>query len=313
MKIRLSAYCLIAFMLSSGMFSCQKEGGRILSEKKMVHLLTDVYLNEAMLQQSDRKQKNDWAKGLKDIYFQDMTYRSILEKYRVNEKDFYASVDYYSRRFNKSVQLYTKVENNLNQLKEQIRQKEQQAQEAERLRLLEEKIRHFQVDTVLYRLWYDVAAYDTTLRFLNPAWTIVADTLIFASDTILSDTLRHSASGQDSLRFVQQNLDNRQTDYLSWYCSRHWSLGKNDSLCKAVFPLESLSLPTDAVCPNDSTTLSCPADSLALHKEDSLPVRTDKEQFQTKEPVSEKQPAAIKSKKILKQRPDRLSEIENTK
>ncbi|MBO5769010.1 MAG: DUF4296 domain-containing protein, partial [Bacteroidales bacterium] len=77
--------------------ACQRKDTRILSKRELSQVLCDVYLTETMLKQLDAKTRREWSKGMRNDYFQDVSYHWILDKHQISEDDFYASVSHYSR------------------------------------------------------------------------------------------------------------------------------------------------------------------------------------------------------------------------
>jgi hypothetical protein len=94
-----SGFLLIMVFLTS----CRPEG--VLSRKDMTDLLYDVHMAEAIANPNLAPVPEKWRKGLEPDYFRDMSYHSVLRKYKISEEQFYKSVAYYS----KNLRLYTKI------------------------------------------------------------------------------------------------------------------------------------------------------------------------------------------------------------
>ncbi len=167
---------LSALMLAA----CRQEEGKILSQNKMAAVLTDVYLTEAMLQNIDKKKKTDWSRGLKDVFFQDLAYRRILEKHHISEEDFYNSVAHYSQQYKVYAKIYAQVELNLQAIQAEVNERDKL--EAKLRELAQEQAALIDaLDTASYIKWFEIWAADSV--------RISPDTLVFHADSmILSDT-----------------------------------------------------------------------------------------------------------------------------
>ncbi|MGI5833531.1 MAG: DUF4296 domain-containing protein [Bacteroidales bacterium] len=160
--------------------ACRQEEGKILSQKKMAAVLTDIYLTEAVLQNVDRKKKTEWSRGLEDVFFQDLAYGRVLEKHRINEEVFYNSVAHYSQQYKVYAKIYEQVELNLQAIRDEVDRRDK----------LETKLRELAqqqadlieaLDTASYIKWFEIWALDTI---------VLSDTLGLQADTVvLSDTL----------------------------------------------------------------------------------------------------------------------------
>ncbi|MBQ9201196.1 MAG: DUF4296 domain-containing protein [Bacteroidales bacterium] len=130
----LALCCLLAAV------GCQKkQEGRVLSQKRLAEVLTDVYLTDAMLNQMDHGTRSRWSRGLSREYFQDVSYRHILDKHHVSEADFYASVAYYSRRNKVMSKICTQVIDRLNAIQAEVDRREELERLAREQRLFDLK------------------------------------------------------------------------------------------------------------------------------------------------------------------------------
>jgi hypothetical protein len=160
--------------------ACRQEEGKVLSQKKMAAVLTDIYLTEAVLQNVDRKKKTEWSRGLEDVFFQDLAYGRVLEKHRITEEVFYNSVAHYSQQYKVYAKIYEQVELNLQAIRDEVDRRDK----------LETKLRELAqqqadlieaLDTASYIKWFEIWALDTI---------VLSDTLGLQADTVvLSDTL----------------------------------------------------------------------------------------------------------------------------
>lgn len=148
--------CLLSLMPGA----CRQKEDRVISQNKMVEVLTDVYLTEALLQNVDKKKKADWSKGLADNYFQDLAYRIILEKHGISEDVFYNSVARYSKQYKVYAKIYARVELNLQALQADVAKLDEIRTEA--ARLAQEHARLIAaLDTASYIRWFEVWSPDT--------------------------------------------------------------------------------------------------------------------------------------------------------
>ncbi|MDI9544666.1 MAG: DUF4296 domain-containing protein, partial [Bacteroidota bacterium] len=160
--------------------ACRQEEGKVLSQKKMAAVLTDIYLTEAVLQNVDRKKKTEWSRGLEDVFFQDLAYGRVLEKHRITEEVFYNSVAHYSQQYKVYAKIYEQVELNLQAIRDEVDRRDK----------LETKLRELAqqqaalveaLDTASYIKWFEIWALDTI---------VLSDTLGLQADSVvLSDTL----------------------------------------------------------------------------------------------------------------------------
>ena len=178
--------CLISFALSF-LGACQHDKPRILPKKEMAQVLADVYLTEAMLTQLDSKTKREWSKGLKNEYFQDISYHWILDKHRITEDDFYASVAHYSRHVNTMIDVLDMTADKLNAMKQDVLDREKLEAEAERIRKFNLKWQTVSIDEDFIELWAKsvyVAPADSL-----PTDTLRADSLLRLDSLLRADSL----------------------------------------------------------------------------------------------------------------------------
>lgn len=175
--------CLISFALSF-LGACQHDKPKILPKKEMAQVLADVYLTEAMLTQLDSKTKREWSKGLKNEYFQDISYHWILDKHHITEDDFYASVAHYSRHVNTMIDVLDMTADKLNAMKQDVLEREKLEAEAERIRKFNLKWQTVSIDEDFIELWAKSV-------YVAPADSLPTDTLRVDSLRIdmLADTL----------------------------------------------------------------------------------------------------------------------------
>lgn len=196
--------CLISFALSF-LGACQHDKPKILPKKEMAQVLADVYLTEAMLTQLDSKTKREWSKGLKNEYFQDISYHWILDKHHITEDDFYASVAHYSRHVNTMIDVLDMTADKLNAMKQDVLEREKLEAEAERIRKFNLKWQTVSIDEDFIELWAKSV-------YVAPADSLPTDTLrvdsLFRVDSLLClDSLRvDSLLRADSLSRIDTSL-----------------------------------------------------------------------------------------------------------
>lgn len=177
--------CLISFALSF-LGACQHDKPKILPKKEMAQVLADVYLTEAMLTQLDSKTKREWSKGLKNEYFQDISYHWILDKHHITEDDFYASVAHYSRHVNTMIDVLDMTADNLNAMKQDVLEREKLEAEAERIRKFNLKWQTVSIDEDFIELWAKSV-------YVAPADSLPTDTLrldsLLCLDSLRADSL----------------------------------------------------------------------------------------------------------------------------
>lgn len=182
--------CLISFALSF-LGACQHDKPKILPKKEMAQVLADVYLTEAMLTQLDSKTKREWSKGLKNEYFQDISYHWILDKHHITEDDFYASVAHYSRHVNTMIDVLDMTADKLNAMKQDVLEREKLEAEAERIRKFNLKWQTVSIDEDFIELWAKSV-------YVAPADSLPTDTLrvdsLLRADSLRLDSLLRADS-----------------------------------------------------------------------------------------------------------------------
>lgn len=190
--------CLISFALSF-LGACQHDKPKILPKKEMAQVLADVYLTEAMLTQLDSKTKREWSKGLKNEYFQDISYHWILDKHHITEDDFYASVAHYSRHVNTMIDVLDMTADKLNAMKQDVLEREKLEAEAERIRKFNLKWQTVSIDEDFIELWAKSV-------YVAPADSLPTDTLrvdsLLRADSLRLDSLLRA----DSLSRIDTSL-----------------------------------------------------------------------------------------------------------
>ncbi|MFA6589023.1 MAG: DUF4296 domain-containing protein [Bacteroidales bacterium] len=177
--IKVLLFALLPLMLGA----CEQKEGKVLSQKKMAAVLTDVYLTEAILQNVDKKKKTDWSQELRDEFFQDLAYRRILEKHRISEKDFYTSVAHYSQQYKVYAKIYQLVELNLKALQDEVSEREKlQTQLRE---LAREQARLIAaLDTSSYIKWFEIWVIDSVSMTDSRAIGAESDSLVLKADSL---------------------------------------------------------------------------------------------------------------------------------
>lgn len=190
--------CLISFALSF-LGACQHDKPKILPKKEMAQVLADVYLTEAMLTQLDSKTKREWSKGLKNEYFQDISYHWILDKHHITEDDFYASVAHYSRHVNTMIDVLDMTADKLNAMKQDVLDREKLEAEAERIRKFNLKWQTVSIDEDFIELWAKSV-------YVAPADSLPTDTLRVDSLLCLDSLRLDSLLRADSLSRIDTSL-----------------------------------------------------------------------------------------------------------
>ncbi len=147
--------CLaLALCVLLSLDSCRRsDEGKVIPKQKMSQVLADVYLTDAMLKQIDSKTRHEWSRGLKNEYFQDISYHWILDKHQITEADFYASVSHYSRYTKTMIELLDMTEEHLDAKMKAVKERETMEAEAERLRLFNLKWQRVSIDEDFVHLW----------------------------------------------------------------------------------------------------------------------------------------------------------------
>lgn len=186
--------------------SCRhsEEGFRILPFNKFTKVLTDVYLTEAMLSQMDAAKKVEWIRGVQPKYFQDVTYRWILDKYHITEDEFYASVSYYSGNGHDMIEVLDKVEERLNELKSENEELMAIANKEEEQRKFEQAWKTVNIDPRLSILCAEMTRLDSLYEVeLSKTPRAKRDARVLALEKVLQ---KNFSEQQLNLNFTDDTL-----------------------------------------------------------------------------------------------------------
>lgn len=180
-KFRIILFKVLLFaLLPPVLTACGQKEGKVLSQKKMAAVLTDVYLTEALLQNVDKKKKTDWSRGLEDNFFQDLAYRRILEKHHISEEVFYNSVAHYSQQYKVYAKIYAQVELNMKALQEEMNEREKlQTQLREQAQKQAQLIAV--LDTASYSKWFKIWSIDSVSV---PDSVYMPDSVVSGTDSL---------------------------------------------------------------------------------------------------------------------------------
>ncbi|MDD3907544.1 MAG: DUF4296 domain-containing protein [Bacteroidales bacterium] len=115
-KIRL-IFGLLLILVS--LTSCRPR--KVLSRSEMTDVLYDIHLTDVLLNQGTIYQNSSWTHGLNPDDFADMAYQSVLRKHGIDEKTFYISVSYYSKKLNLYEKIYADVDKRLQDYIDEIK------------------------------------------------------------------------------------------------------------------------------------------------------------------------------------------------
>ncbi len=122
----------LSFFTTLTIASCSggdsEKPNKVLDKNKMVDVLVDVHLAEAVLTRIRGKGKN--VEGLTDAYYQ-----KVFEKHEINKKTFDTSMYYYQQNLGEMDEIYEQVITELNKME---REREQEQKE-KRVETKEEK------------------------------------------------------------------------------------------------------------------------------------------------------------------------------
>ena len=175
--------------------ACQRKDTRILSKRELSQVLCDVYLTETMLKQLDAKTRREWSKGMRNDYFQDVSYHWILDKHQISEDDFYASVSHYSRHAKTMIEVLDLTTEALKKMQQDLAIREQAEIAAREKAEFDKKWQTVSIDENFVALWAK------SLRCYPDS--VAADTLALAAlpyDSLAVDSL----PCLDSLDYVAQ-------------------------------------------------------------------------------------------------------------
>lgn len=114
-KILLSAFILFFFSCKQNKEDTTtiKEPANLLPTEKMIDLITDVHIAEALIQQHQAHDQNV-------NYYTGLYYKTILKKFNITRKDFHENMEYYSYDSKKLDHIYTEVITNLTKKQTEI-------------------------------------------------------------------------------------------------------------------------------------------------------------------------------------------------
>jgi hypothetical protein len=104
------------------LFSCKhnkdedttiKEPANLIPTEKMIDLITDVHIAEALIVQHQ-------SHGQNVTYYSALYFKTILKKYNISKKDFYENMEYYAYDTKKLEGIYTEVITNLTKKQTEI-------------------------------------------------------------------------------------------------------------------------------------------------------------------------------------------------
>lgn len=90
-----------------------KEPSKLLPTEKMIDLITEVHIAEALIVQHQ-------AHGKNVPYYTALYFKTILKKYGISRKDFFENVEYYAYDSKKLEIIYTEVITNLTKKQTEI-------------------------------------------------------------------------------------------------------------------------------------------------------------------------------------------------
>lgn len=210
--------------------ACQRKDARILSKRELSQVLCDVYLTETMLKQLDAKTRREWSKGMRNDYFQDVSYHWILDKHQISEDDFYASISHYSRHAKTMIEVLDLTTEALKKMQQDLAIREQAEIAAREKAEFDKKWQTVSIDEDFVALW--------------------AKSLRCYPDSVAVDTLALAALPYDSLAVDSlPRLDS--LDYVAQYYA-YW-LNDNDLTQQISSATRyALSLENDSLAQNDT-------------------------------------------------------------
>jgi hypothetical protein len=113
--ILLSAFILFFFSCKQNKEEVTyiKEPTNLLSTEKMINLITEVHIAEALIVQHQ-------THGQNVSYYTALYYKTILKKFNITRKDFTENMEYYSYDSKKLDHIYTEVITNLTKKQTEI-------------------------------------------------------------------------------------------------------------------------------------------------------------------------------------------------
>jgi len=161
-------------LLLAGFTACRPKN--VLSRSEMADVLFDLHLAESINEVAPAH--TNWFKGMDYSDFSDMAYQSVLRKHKITEKDFFASVSYYS----KNLRLYSKIYNDLDKRYQELLDKNTFVYVVPTLK---ECLAHLTLDTVKVKEWFNFGAFkpDTlpAKQLFPPSRSIISYGAWFAS------------------------------------------------------------------------------------------------------------------------------------
>lgn len=251
--------------------ACHPQEQKVLSRQKLSQVMADVYLTESMLKQLDSQTKREWSKGMRNDYFQDISYHWILDKHQISEEDFYASVAHYSRKPKDMIEVLDLTEDHLKAMQHALAEREQREIAAREKEAFDRKWQNVYIDTAFVELWAVALYRQVDSLALNDSLP-QTDSLLCSLDTLCTlDTLcaldtAKLALPHDSLLFVVDSLrpPYEEQYYLYWQSD-------NERRAKIVEATRYLSLDKIGAMSVDTTildidTLSPKTDSIQIKK-----------------------------------------------
>ncbi|TKG93442.1 DUF4296 domain-containing protein [Puteibacter caeruleilacunae] len=115
---------LLVLLVIIGTFSCRQPveavKGDVISEEKMIEVLMDVHLAEAMYSSRYGMPKK------KDLFESTELYKSVLLKHKISPEEFQESVYFYSRRMKDYDRIYQQVSDRFEAMKETLNEEQQE-------------------------------------------------------------------------------------------------------------------------------------------------------------------------------------------
>lgn len=113
--ILLSALFIIFFSCKQNKdeVTTMKEPANLIPAEKMIDLITDVHIAEALIVQNQ-------THGQNVPYYTALYFKTILKKFNITRKDFYENMEYYAYNSRKLEDIYTEVITNLTKKQTEI-------------------------------------------------------------------------------------------------------------------------------------------------------------------------------------------------
>ena len=211
-----------------------------------------------MLKQLDAKTRREWSKGMRNDYFQDVSYHWILDKHQISEEDFYASVSHYSRHAKTMIEVLDLTTEALKKMQQDLAIREQAEIAAREKAEFDKKWQTVSIDEDFVALW--------------------AKSLRCYPDSVAVDTLALAALPYDSLAVDSlPRLDS--LDYVAQYYA-YW-LNDNDltqqisSATRYALSLENDSLAASDTVPAKAVIKQIEQPKMELKAKDSIqPLRS---------------------------------------